>query len=151
LPMKAWRLICNLEIIMTDELKDNEIRLDKWLKIARFYKQREKAAEEVEGGKVRVNGQRVKPSRMVKIGDELTVKINNKFNKYIIKNILQRSVSAEIARTMYEAEITEADQNENKEIMELLELQFDSNANWEKGKPNKKERRILQKFKQGQF
>jgi len=109
--MKAWRLICNLEIIMTDELKDNEIRLDKWLKIARFYKQREKAAEEVEGGKVRVNGQRVKPSRMVKIGDELTVKINNKFNKYIIKNILQRSVSAEIARTMYEAEITEADQN----------------------------------------
>lgn len=149
--MKAWRLICNLEIIMTDELKDNEIRLDKWLKIARFYKQREKAAEEVEGGKVRVNGQRVKPSRMVKIGDELTVKINNKFNKYIIKNILQRSVSAEIARTMYEAEITEADQSENKEIMELLELQFDSNANWEKGKPNKKERRILQKFKQGQF
>jgi len=136
---------------MTDELKDNEIRLDKWLKIARFYKQREKAAEEVEGGKVRVNGQRVKPSRMVKIGDELTVKINNKFNKYIIKNILQRSVSAEIARTMYEAEITEADQNENKEIMELLELQFDTNANWEKGKPNKKERRILQKFKQGQF
>lgn len=134
---------------MTDELKDNEIRLDKWLKIARFYKQREKAAEEVESGKVRVNGQRVKPSRMVKIGDELTVKINNKFNKYIIKNILQRSVSAEIARTMYEAEITEADQNENKEIIELLELQFDSNANWQKGKPNKKERRILQKFKQG--
>ncbi len=151
MPTKAWRLICNLENIMTDELNDNEIRLDKWLKIARFYKQREKAAEEVEGGKVRVNGQRVKPSRMVKIGDELTVKINNKFNKYIIKNILQRSVSAEIARTMYEAEITEADQSENKEIMELLELQFDSNATWEKGKPNKKERRILQKFKQGQF
>jgi len=136
---------------MTDDVKDNEIRLDKWLKIARFYKQREKAAEEVEGGKVRINGQRVKPSRMVKIGDELTVKINNKFNKYIIKNILQRSVSAEIARTMYEAEITEADQNENKEIMELLELQFDQNSTWEKGKPNKKERRILQKFKQGQF
>lgn len=136
---------------MTDDVKDNEIRLDKWLKIARFYKQREKAAEEVEGGKVRINGQRVKPSRMVKIGDELTVKINNKFNKYIIKNIMQRSVSAEIARTMYEAEVTEADQNENKEIMELLELQFDQNSTWEKGKPNKKERRILQKFKQGQF
>lgn len=136
---------------MLNEISDNEIRIDKWLKIARFYKQREKAAEEVDAGRVRVNGQRVKPSRMVKIGDELTVKVNNKYLKYTIKAILLRSVSTQIAKTMYEAEITEADQDENKEIMELLELQFTNDSTWEKGKPNKKERRILQKFKHGQL
>jgi len=136
---------------MTDENKDNEIRLDKWLKIARFYKQREKAAEEVESGKVRINGQRVKPSRIVKVGDVLTVKIENRYRKFVVKAIMHRSVSAEIARTMYEAEVVETEHNENKEIMELLEMQFSQDTTWDKGKPNKKERRILQKFKQGQF
>lgn len=136
---------------MSNDNNENEIRIDKWLKIARFYKQRERAAEEVDAGKIRVNGQRVKPSRYVKIGDELTVKVNNKYKKYIIKTILQRSVSADIARTMYEAEVSDADLDENKEIIELLELQFTNDSTWEKGKPNKKERRILQKFKQGQF
>jgi ribosome-associated heat shock protein Hsp15 len=136
---------------MTEDKNENEIRLDKWLKIARFYKQREKAADEVDSGKVRVNGQRVKPSRILKIGDELTVKIDNKYRKFTVKLLLHRSVSAEIARTMYEAEILPADKEENREIMELIEMQFTNDSNWEKGKPNKKERRILQKFKHGQL
>ncbi|MGD8514468.1 MAG: S4 domain-containing protein [Granulosicoccaceae bacterium] len=48
-------------------------RLDKWLWAARFYKTRPLAIEAISGGKVHVNGSRVKPSRTVKTGDELTI------------------------------------------------------------------------------
>ena len=50
-----------------------DVRIDKWLWAARFYKTRQLAAEAVSGGKVHVNGQRCKPGRDVKIGDVLTV------------------------------------------------------------------------------
>ena len=49
------------------------LRVDKWLWCARFFKTRSGAAEAVSGGKVHVNGQRVKPSRAVKAGDMLDV------------------------------------------------------------------------------
>jgi ribosome-associated heat shock protein Hsp15 len=49
------------------------LRIDRWLWCARFFKTRSLAADAVKGGHVRVNGQRVKPARDVKIGDELTI------------------------------------------------------------------------------
>ena len=52
---------------MTD-LTDKQ-RLDKWLWAARFYKTRTLASQAIEGGKVHVNGERVKASRIIKIGD----------------------------------------------------------------------------------
>jgi len=48
-------------------------RLDKWLWAARFFKTRALAAEAVSGGKVHLNGNRVKPARVVKAGDQLSV------------------------------------------------------------------------------
>lgn len=49
------------------------LRIDRWLWCARFFKTRGLAAEAVKGGHVRVNGQRVKPARDVKVGDRLTI------------------------------------------------------------------------------
>jgi len=48
-------------------------RLDKWLWAARFYKTRQLAAEAINGGHVHLNGQRVKPSRVIQLADELTI------------------------------------------------------------------------------
>ena len=50
-----------------------EMRVDKWLWAARFFKSRTLAAAACDGGKVDVNGQGVKPSRMVRPGDRLTM------------------------------------------------------------------------------
>ena len=59
-------------------MEENGVRIDILLKVARFYKQRERAAEAVESGKVRLNGERTKPGRHVKLGDEPTIKRDKK-------------------------------------------------------------------------
>ncbi|CAG1021478.1 partial Heat shock protein 15, partial [Patescibacteria group bacterium] len=51
----------------------DSVRLDKWLWVARFYKTRSLAAEAISGGKVHVNGQRVKASREIKVGAKLSI------------------------------------------------------------------------------
>jgi ribosome-associated heat shock protein Hsp15 len=51
----------------------DDVRLDKWLWAARFFKTRALAREAVSGGKVHLNGQRAKPSRNVKIGDSIDI------------------------------------------------------------------------------
>src|SRR5688572_20312769 len=57
-----------------DSLKDSRTRIDKWLWAARFFKTRSLAADAVDGGKVLLNGARVKPSKALKVGDELMVR-----------------------------------------------------------------------------
>ncbi|MGB8437426.1 MAG: RNA-binding S4 domain-containing protein, partial [Burkholderiales bacterium] len=54
---------------------DDRLRIDKWLWAARFFKTRSLAAQAVEGGRIQLNGQRVKPAREVKPGDELVIHI----------------------------------------------------------------------------
>ena len=125
------------------------MRIDKWLKIARFYKQRVKAADAVENAKVKVNGNRVEPSKLIKIGDKLTVKKSSTYLNYKILGISQRSISAELARELYE-ELEKP--KPSKKITELTQIIEEQNAKDKKeakmkGKPNKKERRILNKYK----
>ena len=54
-----------------------KIRLDKWLWAARFFKTRSRAAQAVNGGKVHLNGSRVKAARAVNVGDDLLVSRGN--------------------------------------------------------------------------
>lgn len=125
------------------------IRIDKWLKVARFFKQRELAAEAVESGKVRVNGDKVKPARLIKIGDELTIKRETRYIKYIVKKITERSLSAELAKELYEEQARAEKPKEMNELMQILEEQDNNNHidQKHKGRPTKKDRRILSKYK----
>jgi ribosome-associated heat shock protein Hsp15 len=57
------------------DVRDNEeVRLDKWLWAARFFKTRSLAAEAVTGGKIDINGERAKASRIVRLGDKLNIR-----------------------------------------------------------------------------
>jgi len=57
------------------DVRDNEeVRLDKWLWAARFFKTRSLAAKAVTGGKIDINGERAKASRIVRLGDKLNIR-----------------------------------------------------------------------------
>jgi len=130
-------------------MEELTIRIDKWLKVARFFKQRELAAEAVENGRVRVNGERVKPAKMIKSGDELTVKRETKYLKYIVKKITDKSLSKEAAKELYEEVEKEEKPKEMNELMQILDDQEKQNQAElkHKGRPTKKDRRILNKYK----
>jgi ribosome-associated heat shock protein Hsp15 len=85
---------------MTDDER-NRVRIDKWLWAARFYKTRALAAQAVEGGKVHLNGERVKPAKALKAGDALTVR-NGPFTWIIaVAQLSDRRGSAAIAAQLY--------------------------------------------------
>jgi ribosome-associated heat shock protein Hsp15 len=77
-------------------------RLDKWLWIARVVKTREAAAELVESGHVRINGQKtLKPGHSVKTGDVLTIVLNARVRVFTLRRWVRRRGPADAARTLY--------------------------------------------------
>ena len=78
------------------------VRLDKWLWAARFYKTRSLAKDMIEGGKVHYNNYRTKPGRIVEIGAH--IELWQGFNKIevVVTGISEQRQSATIARTLYE-------------------------------------------------
>ena len=77
-------------------------RLDKWLWAARFFKHRTLATDAVEGGKVQLNGIRVKPAKDVKIGDRVDIQIADSRYTVIVRGIAEKRGSATIAQGLYE-------------------------------------------------
>jgi ribosome-associated heat shock protein Hsp15 len=124
------------------------IRLDKWLWAARFFKTRTLAAEAISGGKVHVNGQRTKPGKEVKIGAELSIsKDNYRWDVTIIAIKGQRR-SAKEAALLYE-ESAESLAKREQQIIQNREQRELFDFSGSDRKPNKKDRRLIHRFKQG--
>ena len=79
-----------------------EQRIDKWLWCARFYKTRTLAADAIKAGRIAVNGQPAKPSRMVKAGDELVVNRPPFASTIVVRGIAKQRGSATVAATLFE-------------------------------------------------
>jgi len=77
------------------------LRLDKWLWFARFFKSRSQATDAVAGGLVHVNGERVKPSRTIQIGDRLLITRDEIRFEVIVQAIPVRRGPAPEARLHY--------------------------------------------------
>jgi ribosome-associated heat shock protein Hsp15 len=78
------------------------VRVDKWLWASRLLKTRSLAAEAVKGGRVQVNGQRVKPSKEVGPGDELEVTIGQLRRTVVVRGVAERRGPAKEAVLLYE-------------------------------------------------
>jgi ribosome-associated heat shock protein Hsp15 len=126
-----------------DREDDGRVRLDKWLWAARFFKTRSLATEAVNGGKVELNGERAKPSKDVKVGDEIRVRLAPYEHIVIVRALGERRGSAAIAATLYEE--TESSKAARDKLREQLKsapsLLYD-----EGGRPTKKDRRELSRF-----
>jgi ribosome-associated heat shock protein Hsp15 len=124
------------------------IRLDKWLWAARFFKTRKLAAEAISGGKVHVNDQRAKPGKEVKIGAMLSIsKDNYRWDITIIAINGQRR-SAKEAVLLYQ-ESAESLAKREQQIIQNREQRELFDFGGRDHKPNKKERRLIHRFKQG--
>jgi ribosome-associated heat shock protein Hsp15 len=113
------------------------LRIDKWLWCARFYKTRGVAQEAVEGGHVQVNGERVKASRHVKVGDRLRITRERERFEVDVIGIPTRRGPAPEARTHY-VETAESDAA-RATVREFDRLTATVNS----GRPDKRERRNL--------
>lgn len=124
------------------------IRLDKWLWTARFFKTRKLAAEAISGGKVHVNDQRTKPGKEVKIGATLSISKDNYRWDITITAINGQRRSAKEAVLLYE-EAAESLAKREQQIIQNREQRELFDFSGKDHKPNKKERRLIHRFKQG--
>ncbi len=78
------------------------VRVDKWLWAARFFKTRSLAQAAVEGGKVHVNGERVKPARRIRVGDLLEITRGWEHFTVRVQGLSERRGPAAVAQRLYE-------------------------------------------------
>jgi len=124
---------------MTDPSSD--VRLDKWLWAARFFSARNLARQAIESGRVVVGGQRVKPARLVRIGDELRVRIGDDERIVRVLAISDRRGPAAVARTLYEESAESIERRERRR--EQRRWAADPAESIEGGRPTKRDRRRL--------
>lgn len=121
-------------------------RIDKWLWAARFFKTRSLAQEAVELGRVKLNGERVKPSKEVKLSDKLEIHRGEEVYEVLVAGFnLQRGPAA-VARTLYME--TEEGQRKREERAALRKLAVEPALNrTSKGRPTKREGRELRRLR----
>ena len=78
------------------------LRIDKWLWAARFYKTRSLASEEIDKGRVEVNGQPVKPAREVKAGDTIAMRRDGLTRTVLVRGVSATRGPAPVAQQLYE-------------------------------------------------
>jgi len=124
------------------------VRIDKWLWSTRFYKTRSLAKKHVESGKVKIAGQKIKPSRAVHIGDNLIIKKGDFTWDVEILRAIDKRVGAKIAVECYEE--TPQSIKAREDVITQSKMLFSSAPRPAKH-PDKKSRRELIKIKKGGF
>ena len=89
-------------MVVNTNTAESRIRLDKWLWAARFFKTRSLATEAINGGKVRVNEQRVKPARAVSMGDRVEIQRGWEHISVVVQALSIRRGPASEAVTLYQ-------------------------------------------------
>lgn len=120
------------------------VRLDKWLWAARLFKTRALAAEAVGGGKVQVNGERVKRSKTLKRGDAVRVRKGPYEYRLTVRSTAGRRVSPKDVATLYEE--SEASRAARERLVSQHRAAAAASHRTD-GRPTKKERRQITKFK----
>lgn len=125
------------------EKDDGKVRLDKWLWAARFFKTRALAKAAIEGGKVHCKGERCKPSKEPKVGEELVIRAGFDERTVVIRALSALRRGAPEAQLLYEETADSQVRREKAAAMRkagALGVETD-------GRPSKKQRRDLQRFR----
>ena len=125
---------------------DDKVRLDKWLWAARFFKTRQLAHEALELGRVLVGGERVKGSRVAKEGDQLLIRIERLEYKVTIVALATQRRPAREAQLLYSESAESVTAREPQIALQKAEHASFPHGD---GRPTKKARRDISRFKDG--
>ena len=128
---------------MTGQLNMENVRIDKWLWAARFFKTRSLATDAVDTGRVRVGGERIKPARAVKIGEKLIVDNGAEVWEILVLGISDKRGAAPVARLLYQE--TNASVAKREHDQEARKLHREPGTTI-KGRPTKRDRRAIAKI-----
>ena len=118
---------------------DEQVRIDKWLWAARFYKTRSLASDELDRGRVQVNGLVVKPARELRLGDTVQVRIGVVTRSVVVKAISDKRGGAPVAALMFEE--TPDSVAQRAAAAEQRRLAPEPALSLSQGRPTKRERR----------
>ena len=124
------------------------VRIDKWLWAARFFKTRSLATDAIDGGHVQIDGIRVKPSKDVRAGNRVNVRVGDVDWELNVLAVADKRGSATVARTLFsetpESTARRLDQAESRRLRS-------EPADWmTQGRPSKRDRRDLDRFRRGE-
>ena len=125
------------------EENNASIRIDKWLWAARFFKTRSLAADAVTGGKIDVNGARAKPSRIMRLGDRLSIRRGPYESTVVVKGLAKLRGPASEAQLLYE----ETEESIRRRELTSAQLKLERPPEFDSpGRPSKKDRRAVLRF-----
>lgn len=126
-------------------IMSDKVRLDKWLWAARFYKTRGLAVDEIEKGRVQVNGQPAKPAREVRLGDRIAVRREAVTITVLVMGLSQVRGPAPVARQLYEE--TPESLAAREQMAEQRRLAPEPAHSLDTGRPTKRDRRDLERWR----
>ena len=122
------------------------VRIDKWLCAARFFKTRALAQAAVIAGKVRLHEERIKPSKDVQAGDALVIRVGEFEWSVTVTAVADRRGPADAARKLYR----ETEESIARRVAQIADRKAaGSSAGERKGRPTKRERRQIIRFREG--
>ena len=120
-----------------------KVRIDKWLWAARFYKTRALARDAIKGGKVQLNGTRVKPGKTLALQDQLVIRKGEDDFQITVLELGDRRLSAQLAQERYEED---AESKARREAaIEKRKLDYQARADRPR-RPDKRQRRQIIRF-----
>ena len=119
---------------------NDDVRIDKWLWAARFFKTRSLATDAVDTGRVKLEGDRVKPARSIKLGDKLLIDNGSDRWEVVVRGISGVRGPAPVARELYEETEKSVQMRENDKEARRLYHEPGSTI---KGRPTKRDRRLI--------
>ena len=121
----------------------DSLRIDKWLWTVRLYKTRSLATEACKAGKIKLDGQNIKPARELKVGDEIVVSQNPLLKKVRVLGFPSQRLSAKLVPE-YVEDLTAPEEYERIKLISETKVEFRPHGI---GRPTKKYRRLIDKLK----
>jgi ribosome-associated heat shock protein Hsp15 len=124
-----------------------EVRIDRWLWAARFFKTRSAATDAVSGGRVHLNGARVKPAKDVRPGDAVEVTVGDTRRTVVVLGVAERRGPASVAQSLYEETPESIARREQRAAERRLARPFGTDLG---ARPTKQDRRRLEALRRAE-